>query len=166
MEKKELNEFYNLIKPVLRSYEFQRRKTFMHHENESVYIHSLRVSLLAYKFAKRLKVDFESVAIGALLHDFYINHWQGEGSIDEKKFFKKHGFTHAKIACENAKKEYEHLINPKIENIILRHMFPLNIIPPKYFESWVVTFSDKIISLSIFKHPTQIPKYLGIKKGK
>ena len=34
-------------------------------------------------------------------------------------------------------------ISPKEENIILRHMFPLTPVPPKYKEGWVVTLCDK-----------------------
>ena len=55
-------------------------------------------------------------------------------------------------------------MNPMVEDIILRHMFPLNIRPPKYKESWVVTMMDKKCSLNVLKHPSEYPKYLGIKK--
>ncbi len=35
-------------------------------------------------------------------------------------------------------------INKIEEDIILKHMFPLNIDIPKYRESWIVTVADKI----------------------
>ena len=53
-------------------------------------------------------------------------------------------------------------MNPIVENCIERHMFPLNITPPKYKESWIVTMADKKDSLEVLKHPTQYPKYLGL----
>ena len=56
------------------------------------------------------------------------------------------------------------LYNLNPEDIIGKHMFPLNITPPKYIESWIVTISDKIISLSILAHPKEYYKYLGIKR--
>ncbi|UKI57134.1 MAG: hypothetical protein L6V81_07045 [Clostridium sp.] len=59
---------------------------------------------------------------------------------------------------------FPHLMNDRVENIILRHMFPLNITPPKYKEAWVVTLMDKKCSLNVFRHPKEWPKYIGIKR--
>ena len=57
-------------------------------------------------------------------------------------------------------------MNPIIDNIILRHMFPLNIIPPKYKEAWLVNLADKIASLD-FIEKESLAKTFGIyKKGK
>ena len=138
-------EYYSIINEILKNEEFQKRKNFMHHGNLSVYDHSLAVSKLSYTLAKRLKKDYRSAAIGGLLHDFYVNPWK---EIKEKqKLLKKHGFTHALDAKNNAKLYFPNLLNKKVENIIERHMFPLNVIPPKYIESWIVTFVDKYVSM-------------------
>ena len=159
MEIKE-KEFLEYIKPILDNKEFQMRKTYMHHEGVTVYEHSLRVSYIAYKMAKKRKVDVKSTVIGALLHDFYYKPWQEKH--EKVPFFKMHGFVHAKEALENSKKNFPELMNPIVENCIERHMFPLNITPPKYKESWIVTMADKKDSLEVLKHPTQYPKYLGL----
>lgn len=45
-------------------------------------------------------------------------------------------------------------------------MFPLNKIPPKYVESWIVNLCDKYVSLEVIKEPTKIPLLFGFKKGK
>ena len=138
-------EYYSIINEILKNEEFQKRKNFMHHVNLSVYDHSLAVSKLSYTLAKRLKKDYRSAAIGGLLHDFYVNPLK---EIKEKqKLLKKHGFTHALDAKNNAKLYFPNLLNKKVENIIERHMFPLNVIPPKYIESWIVTFVDKYVSM-------------------
>ena len=138
-------EYYSIINEILKNEEFQKRKNFMHHGNLSVYDHSLAVSKLSYTLAKRLKKDYKSAAIGGLLHDFYVNPWK---EIKEKqKLLKKHGFTHALDAKNNAKLYFPNLLNKKVENIIERHMFPLNVILPKYIESWIVTFVDKYVSM-------------------
>lgn len=156
------DEYEKIVQFILDHPEFQKRKTYMHHENESVYDHSLEVSKLAYKMAKFLHLkNKEDVAIGGLLHDFYDKPWQDNH--EHKKFFQKHGFVHAREANDNAKKYFGEAMNPKIEDMILRHMFPLNIRPPRYIGSWLVTLSDKAVSLKVFKHPTQLPKYVGIK---
>jgi uncharacterized protein len=53
-------------------------------------------------------------------------------------------------------------MNKRISNIILRHMFPLNIVPPRYIEGWVVTYVDKKVSMDVFVNIKAIPKYLGL----
>ena len=65
----------------------------------------------------------------------------------KKPFFKKHGFTHAKEAAKNYIKYFPELEDIKITNSIERHMFPLNYIPPKYIEGYIITRADKIVSL-------------------
>ena len=43
-------------------------------------------------------------------------------------------------------------LNEKTENVILRHMFPLNIVPPKNKEAWLITFVDKYVSCEVFPY--------------
>ena len=43
-------------------------------------------------------------------------------------------------------------------------MFPLNIRPPKYKESWIITLADKYISMDVLKSPKEWPKYIGLGK--
>ena len=154
--------FLEYIDEIINNKEFLKRKKFMHHVNESVYDHSMKVAYESYKFAKKHHLNVKNICIGAILHDFYFKPWQEDNT--KKKFRELHGFVHARQALYNARKYFPHLINPMVEDIILRHMFPLNIIPPKYKESWVVTMMDKKCSLNVLKHPSEYPKYLGIKK--
>lgn len=157
-------EYYEIIKDLLRSEEFQKRKKYKHHGDITVYEHSLAVSKLAYTLAKKMNKDYKSAAIGGLLHDFYDKPWQE--NMEKKPFFKKHGFVHAEEAMKNANKYFPELMNYKIDNIILRHMFPLNKIPPKYIESWLVSIADKYVSLEVFLQPTKLPLLLGFTKKK
>ena len=158
----EKNEFYEIINPILNSSEFQKRKNYKHHGKISVYDHSLRVSKVAYILAKKLNKDYRSAAIAGLLHDFYYKDWQ----LNRKKgnVLKAHGFRHASEALENSKKNFPFLINKKIENGIKRHMFPLNFIPPRYLESWVICLVDKYCSFEVFKTPKEWYKYIGLRK--
>ena len=43
-------------------------------------------------------------------------------------------------------------------------MFPLNIIPPKYLEGWIITLVDKYVSLETLKNPTFFTDLFGIRK--
>ena len=107
-------------------------------------------------------MDYKSAAIGGLLHDFYRYEWQNRK--DKHKFLESHGFAHARDALINAHQYFPHLMNQKIDDIILRHMFPLNKVPPKYKESWIVSLVDKYVSLEAVKNPKFIPVLLGIRK--
>lgn len=161
---KEIDEEYvNIIYPIITNKEFKRRRIYHHHENRSVYGHSLLVSIRSYYIAKKLGLDYKSTAIAGLLHDFYYEDWQ----LNQKKISnirKFHGFVHAKEALNNCKIYFPKLMNKKIENSILRHMFPLNFIPPIYLEGWIICLVDKYSSFEIFKEPKKIYKYLGLKK--
>lgn len=155
-------EYYDIVYDILKNEEFQKRKHYKHHGNISVYDHSIRVSKLAYIIAKKLNKDYKSAAIGGLLHDFYYKPWQ-ENKV-KCRLFEKHGFVHAQQARDNSYEYFIELMNDKIDNIILRHMFPLNKIPPKYVEGWIVTMVDKYISLEVFKDIKKLPMLLGIRK--
>ena len=119
---------------------------------------SIRVSLVAYKMSKFLSKYFpistEDVVISALLHDFYLKPWR-----DNKGTW--HGFTHGKIASNNANRFFSSKMNDTTLNSIKCHMFPLTIFPPKYYEGWIVTLADKVVSLEVFTKPKELPKYIG-----
>ena len=155
--KTEYSDYYKIVDKILNNEEFLKRKKYRHHGDISVYEHSLSVSILSYNIAKKINLLFGKlilneydVAVGALLHDFYYKPYTEDH--EKKPLFKKHGFVHASEALENSKKYFPQLIDKKIENIILRHMFPLNIIPPKYLESWIITLADKYVSMEVFPY--------------
>ncbi len=157
---KQINEsydYYKIVKKILNHKEFKKRKKYRHHGEISVYEHSLSVSKLAYTIARKINISFGKqifneydIAIGGLLHDFYYKDYT---LVEEKKpLFQKHGFVHAKEAYKNSLNVFPQYINKKTKNIILRHMFPLNIMPPKYIESWLITIVDKYVSMEVFPY--------------
>lgn len=149
-------EWFEIIKPIVEHPEFQKRKTFKHHGETTVFEHSIRVSHKAYKIAKGLNTDYRSAAIAGILHDFYTTPWQDV--IIKQPIYKMHAFTHAKSALENSRKYFSEFLDEKIENAILRHMFPLNIIPPKHLVGYIVTTADKLSSLDMILSPSSIKK--------
>lgn len=157
MKKEQLQIFAT----ILENEEFKKRKTFCHHGDITVYEHSLKVALMAYNISRFFKnIDINSLLIGALLHDFYFRDWQ---SYKEKRpFFKKHGFVHAKEALDNSEIHFPLLMNDRVRNIILRHMFPLNKIPPRYKESWIVSIADKLVSLETLLQPKFFLRLFGL----
>lgn len=152
------DEWLDIVKPILLSDEFQKRLKFKHHHH-SVFFHCVLVSYGSFRFGLKHNVDSYNCAIAGLLHDFYPNPWQYSKDLEKmdpkyiknleekKKLFEKHGFTHAREALENVNNYFPEYSNERIDNAILRHMFPLNIAIPRYKESWVVTLQDKIVSV-------------------
>lgn len=149
-------EWLSIVKDILLHDEFQKRKLFMHHKNMSVWDHSILVSFSSFMMAKYFNADKRVCAIAGLLHDFYSQAWIRTPEIEaldngkyaqslkvKKTLFKMHGFTHAKDAAINYVKYFPELEDKKITNSIKRHMFPLNIIPPRYKEGFIITLVDK-----------------------
>ena len=169
----EQKELYPLIKEILESDKWIEMMNMSHHL-ESRSIHSLEVCCLSWRRAKSMKnCDEKAVAIGSILHDFFFYDWQTEKAniddllINKSKFLpSKHGFIHPTIALDNAIKYFPHLIDTKVADIIVKHMWPLTLNPPRFKESWLVCYTDKGCSFKIIKTPKELPRYLGIKKLK
>ncbi len=147
-------EYYELIESFINNKEFLKRKNFPHHINESVYEHTVRVSFDCFKIGKKFHLDYKSLAIAGLLHDFYEKPWQYDK--EKKPFLQMHAFTHAHNAVLNAKKIYGKKITPKIAEIMETHMFPVNLKIPKSKEAWLLTLIDKADSMDFIMHPIML----------
>ena len=120
-----------------------KEQEIVHHFKTNVFRHSISVARLSLRIAGafRIKVDENDLLLGALLHDYFLYDWH-----EKKAHHKLHGFTHAKIAADNARRDYN--IDDKVYNIIYSHMFPLNLTHiPKSKEAWIVSIADKIVAI-------------------
>jgi len=164
-------DWYEIVEKVLLNDEFQRRKMFMHHHEMTVWDHSILVSFNSFLVGRYFNADLKVCALAGLLHDFYSQAWISTPELEEfengryvqlmkikKPLFKRHGFTHAKDASINYVKYFPELENKKITNSIKRHMFPLNIIPPRYKEGVIITAIDKWNSVHELPSITVVPK--------
>ena len=135
-------EYRQIVADILANSEFQRLKEFFHH-NSSIYEHAEIVSYLSYRVCKYLNLDHVSAARGGLLHDFFLYDWRNhdEPDLHRDKF---HGIEHPRIALQNSEKHFR--LNEVERDIILKHMWPLTLMPPRYRESFVVTFVDKYVA--------------------
>ena len=111
------------------------------HGTTSVYRHSIAVAYYSLVLVEKykIKVNKETLVRGALLHDYFLYDWHVKD-----KSHNLHGFRHPYTALKNANRDIE--LNEIEQNIIKRHMFPLIPVPPKYKESAVVCFADKVCS--------------------
>lgn len=139
-------EYYEITKDIILHDKFNELKLYKHHDL-SIYDHVKTISLLSFKLCKLLNLDFQSTARGALLHDFFFYDWRKSKPIINKKK-KLHAFYHSRLALINAEKYFK--LNDVEKDIILKHMWPLTIVPPKYIESYIVSFIDKVISTKEF----------------
>ena len=174
--------WYKIVRKILKNKEFQKRRLFLHHENESLWTHLIKVSFNSYKFAIKHGINSYNCAIAGLLHDFYTRAWQDNIEIQildskyrdriinkkKEKIREMHAFYHPVETLENSRKYFKKFLNKRIENAILTHMFPLSLLNPvklpKYKESLVVTLMDKYVSMYVIKDFKNIPKYAGLAK--
>ena len=122
---------------IIASPGMEKAKAFTQHGGTSVFEHSLRVACESLVIARRLRrpVDERAMVRGALLHDYFLYDWHQPGH-------DLHGFRHAKIAWRNARRDFE--LGAIEQDVIRRHMFPLNPAPPRFRESLIVCLADKI----------------------
>ena len=134
-------EFISLIKDILNNETVLQMKNFRQHCNVSCFDHCLCVSYYSYLICKKMHLDYFSAARAGMLHDLFLYDWRQR--IDGRKGF--HAFTHPKTALENSKTMFN--LNRKEQDIILKHMWPVTIVPPKYLESYILTFVDKYCAI-------------------
>ncbi len=131
------DEYKTIVKDILENSSFKKLQNIEHH-GISRWEHLTKISYRSYIIAKRLKMDYKSVARGGLLHDFYLD---GDERNAKKKFLDT--FIHPKKALETSINTFE--LNDIEKNIIISHMFPIYPALPKYKESVLVDIVDKII---------------------
>lgn len=115
---------------------------YRQHGAYSVYDHVVAVAAMALRIAGalHLRVDETALVRGALLHDYFLYDWHVP---DPDRPL--HGFYHPKAALANAQRDYG--VNALEADIILRHMFPLTLVPPRTREGLVVCIADKVCAL-------------------
>lgn len=142
LEQTEIMEFKKLIQPFLYQKEIQKMKLFVQHGKVSCYDHCISVAYVSYWICKKLnlRVQWAEMVRGAMLHDFFLYDWHIK---NEPR--KLHGFYHPSIALKNAKKLFD--LTEIEDDIIIKHMWPLTFIPPKYKEAYVICVADKVCSI-------------------
>lgn len=144
---KEYDEFKEIVLQIINSDKFKSMREIKQHRFTNCYEHSVNVATRCFIYAKKngIKVHLPSLIRGALLHDFYLYDWR-----INKKAHLNHSYAHPRIALENAIKEFGEL-NKIEKDIILSHMWPITFFRfPKYKESYLVCFSDKICAIKEF----------------
>ncbi|MGN0661750.1 MAG: HD domain-containing protein [Faecalibacterium sp.] len=138
---------------ILKQYEqhpaVQRMREYIQHGSVTTYQHCKNVVLVSFWLNRRLHLgaDETALAVGALLHDFYLYDWHAQGSFHGlSRLLEMHGFSHPGYALANAR-QYFH-ITPKEQNIIACHMWPLTFRHvPRCREAVIVCLADKYCAM-------------------
>ena len=132
--------YHRLLKELAENPDLQCLKKIPQHKGGNTFSHSLNVAKQASRLAARwhMHVDKKSLLRGAMLHDFYLYDTETMPWSDYR-----HSIIHPKLALQNAKKNFD--LNPKEQNIILSHMWPIPGAPlPRSKEAWLVCIADKL----------------------
>jgi len=159
----DIQEFLDIIKDIIENSSVISLKEHLQHMESSRYEHCYEVAYYTYKITKKLKLDYISATRGAMLHDFYFYDWRNKGVDGQKRF---HAYRHPRIALNNANENFE--LNEIEKDIILKHMWPLTIRFPRYFESFIVTLVDKYCAtkefFEFFKYKKNLKKIFKLNK--
>jgi uncharacterized protein len=140
-----LEPFWKIIHDIIEQPAVINMKMYIAHGDVNCLEHSLYVAYTSYRFAVKLGIDPTLITRGAMLHDLYLYDWHIKG--DRTGL---HGFTHSKVALENAKAFFA--LTEIEEQIILRHMWPLTWPAPTKKEAFIVSLCDKYCTtLETFK---------------
>ena len=138
LEKVNKQEFYEIVRDIIDNPNVMALSEHVQHHKTSRYEHCMSVSYITYLICKKFGLDYISAARGAMLHDFYFYDWRNKHVEGQKKF---HAMRHPNIALTNAQDIFE--LNDLERDIIKKHMWPMTIILPSYWESFIVTLVDK-----------------------
>lgn len=142
LSEEQKQKFYMVLEEVCKTSRILESHCYIQHGTTSVFRHSVSVAYLSYYLAQKMHapVDIHSLIRGALLHDYFLYDWH-----EKDDAHKWHGFHHANTAWKNAMRDLPDL-NEVEQDMIRCHMFPLNVVPPKYMEGWILCCADKICS--------------------
>ena len=133
-------EYKKIYKEFIKNSKYKKMGKENHHGTYRL-DHINRVAKMTYNVSKFLKLDYVSATRGALMHDFFLS----DELIDLPSERLK---THPEKAYMNSLKYFE--VNALERDIILSHMFPVTKGAPNYKESYIVSISDKIVSIYEF----------------
>jgi len=131
-------EFYEVVQDLIEHPIVLEMKKYPHHCTTSCYQHCLNVAYYNYKICRAFGLDAKAAARAGIVHDLFLYDWRTHAKLTKEHF---HAMTHPRVALRNAKKYFD--LNELEQEIILKHMWPLTVIPPKSWEAFIIGMTDK-----------------------
>lgn len=136
-------EYLDCVWDILEHPVFQSMDEFIQHGDTTCKAHCIQVSYMTYRICRERGWNYRSGARAGLLHDLFLYDWHTHARETGQHF---HGFTHPRVAMKNASRYFE--LSGAEKDMILRHMWPLTPIPPKYREGYALLYADKFCGLA------------------
>ncbi|MBQ8806552.1 MAG: hypothetical protein IJZ68_08865 [Bacteroidaceae bacterium] len=147
---KEEQLYAEIVDQYIKDNEWLQLIAYAHHKHTTRLMHCMHVSYLCFLQAYRHDWDYESAAIGGLLHDFVLF---DKKDYDVTKFEEIWCFYHPQQALQAAEEKYE--LTDVSKDIIAKHMFPMAFSLPKHKETWLIAYWDKYCAIREFMHKRQ-----------
>ncbi len=152
LDKIDSGEFFDIVGDLYYSDEVQGLAKYPQHSSINRLDHIRSVTYMSYVYSKKLSLDYVAATRAAMLHDLFYYDWH-----DGEWWHRPHGLRHPGFALVNARLLCGAEVDERIGNSILRHMWPLTVIPPKYAEGYALTIADKICA-SLELYYTKTPE--------
>lgn len=136
-------DYLMCVEDILKHPIFQSMDQYIQHGHTTCKEHCIRVSYRSYLLCRKYGWEYREAARAGLLHDFFLYDWHTHAREPGKHF---HGFTHPRTAMENAERYF--LLTEREKNMILRHMWPLTPVPPRWREGFAIVYADKMCGLA------------------
>lgn len=136
-------DFLKCVRDILVHPVFKSMDQYIQHGNTTCKEHCIQVSYMSYRLCRAKSWDYRSAARAGLLHDLFLYDWHTHAKETGQHF---HGYTHPRVAMNNAVRHFN--VTEMERNIILRHMWPLTPVPPRYMEGYAVLYADKYCGLA------------------
>lgn len=149
------HEYYLLIEDLIHNEDILRLAGITHHHFTNRLEHSITVSYVSYRLARKWNLNERAVARAGLLHDFFHEGREAMAKLDGGS----HSYLHPRIALTNALQITD--LSDLERDIILKHMFLVSKCwLPQFRESYLVTFVDKYIAIKEVSLPLlQLVRY-------
>ena len=152
--------YLDCVRDILENPVFQSMDRFIQHGHTTCKEHCIQVSYLSFRICRKRGWDYRQAARAALLHDLFLYDWHTHAKETGEYF---HGYTHPRVAMNNADRHFD--MTEKEKNMILRHMWPLTLIPPKSKEGFAIVYADKLCGLlEIAGHVRRWTMFLALSK--
>lgn len=135
-------EFYESIAEIAAHPLVLEMKKYPQHGNTSCYQHCLRVAYYNFLLCTLFGLRAREAARAGMLHDLFLYDWHTHARETGIRF---HGIRHPKTAERIARENFT--LSALETEMIVKHMWPLTIIPPKYPETYVICLVDKYCSI-------------------
>ncbi|WP_212505698.1 HD family phosphohydrolase [Anaerotalea alkaliphila] len=144
-KREQLDAYYSAVEDLIENAAVLDMDAFIQHGRITCLEHSLHVSFVSFKVARKLGLRSREMARGGLLHDFFLYDWHVTKCREGK-----HAFAHPVIAKRNAERHFT--LNEVEKDVIVKHMWPVTLWWPRHRESWIIIGVDKYCAVLETSH--------------